>query len=88
MVKEIVAMVSATHSRHFGVHANRAVPDRSRTMLKRLARHLTDVLEQRRQRELDEVVARLLSQSGGRFSDSLEAEIARKFLGSGWNLPL
>jgi hypothetical protein len=78
------------HSQHFGPSVERAASaaDGARAKLKRLGRLLTDVLEERRQREIDDVAARILAQSGGRLTDSIEAEITRKVLGSGWSLPL
>ncbi len=80
-------MASATHDGHFGAYAESAAPlaDGAGGKLKRLARLLTDALEKRRQREVDEVIGRLLAQSGGRLTDSVEAEITRKALGSGWS---
>jgi len=83
-------MASATHSAHFGVHADRATPFAVAVgaRLKGLARLLADVLEERRRRDADAVIARLMAQSGGRMTDSLEREITQKVLGAGWSLPL
>ncbi|HXZ16825.1 MAG TPA: hypothetical protein VEH77_12775 [Roseiarcus sp.] len=83
-------MASATHSRFLGAPADRAAPvaHRVHASLKKLARRLGDMLEERRQREVDEVIARLLERSGGSFTDSLEREIMRKVLGSDWRLPM
>jgi hypothetical protein len=53
--------------------------------LKGLARRLTDALEAQRRREVDREIARLLAQSGGRLTDSLEREIMRMSLASGWS---
>jgi len=55
--------------------------------LARLARRLTDALVAPGQREVDREIARLLANSGGRITDSMEREIMRKALGSGWSLP-
>jgi trimethylamine:corrinoid methyltransferase-like protein len=81
-------MASATQSGRFGLSADRAAPiaDGVGTKLKRLASRLADMLEERRQREVDEQVARLLAQSGGRFTDSVERDIMRKVLCSGSGL--
>lgn len=83
-------MASTTHSGHFGAYAERAAPvaDSVGAKLNRVFRSLADVLEERRQRDVEQMIARLVAQSGGRFTDSLEAEITRKILGSGWGLPL
>jgi hypothetical protein len=80
-------MTSATH---FGSYSERTAPvaDGVAARLKRLIRFLADGLEQRRQREVEEIIGHILAQSGGRFTDSVEAEITRKVLGSGWSLPL
>ncbi len=50
-----------------------------------LARRLTDALAAQRRREVDREIARLLAQSGGRLTDSLEREIMRMSLASGWS---
>jgi hypothetical protein len=55
--------------------------------LKRLARHLTDALEAPRRSEVDREIARLLAQSGGRLTDSMEREVFRKVFASDWSLP-
>ena len=55
--------------------------------LKRLARRVADALAGRRHRQVDREIARLLAQSGGRITDSMEREIMRKVFGSDWSLP-
>ena len=55
--------------------------------LKRLACRLTDAVEAPRRREVDREAARLLAQSGGRLTDSMEREIFRKVFASDWSLP-
>ena len=55
--------------------------------LKRLARRLIDALEAQRRSEVDREIARLLAQSGGRLTDSLEREIMQKVFASDWSLP-
>ena len=55
--------------------------------LKRLARRLTDALEAPRRTEVDREAARLLAQSAGRLTDSMEREIFRKVFASDWSLP-
>ena len=56
--------------------------------LKRLARRLTDALiEAHRRRDVDREIARLLAQSGGRLTDSLEREIMQKVFASDWSPP-
>ena len=54
--------------------------------LKRLARRLTDALEAPRRTEVDREAARLLAQSGGRLTDSMEREIFWKVFASDWSL--
>ena len=83
-------MADATRSGHFGLGADRTAPVTGRAMapFKALARRLADVLEKRRQRDIDAVIVPLLIQSGGRLTDSLEREITRKALGAGWSRPL
>ena len=53
--------------------------------LKRLARHLSFALKAQRQIVCE--IARLLAQSGGRLTDSLEREIMQKVFASDWSLP-
>ena len=55
--------------------------------LKRLVRRLTDALEAPRRTEVDREAARLMAQSGGRLTDSMEREIFRKVFASDWSLP-
>ena len=52
--------------------------------LKRLARRLTNALEAPRRAAVDRAIARLLMQSGGRLTDSLERAIDRKLFASDW----
>ena len=52
-----------------------------------LGRHLTDALEARRRSEIDREIARLLAQSRGRLTDSMEREIMQKVFASDWSLP-
>ena len=63
------------------------VPNGVGARLKRLARRLTDALEAPRRTEVDREAARLLAQSGGRLTDSMEREIFRKVFASDWSLP-
>jgi hypothetical protein len=55
--------------------------------LMRLARHLSFALEPQRRTEVDREAARLLAQSGGRLTDSMEREIFRKVFASDWSRP-
>jgi hypothetical protein len=64
------------------------VPNGVGARLNRLARRLTDALvEAQRRRDVDREIARLLAQSGGRLTDSLEREIMQKVFASDWSLP-
>ena len=82
-------MASATRSGDFGLCGDRTAPVAYGigARLKRLTRRLTDALEAQRQRDVDREIARLLAQSGGRLTDSLEREIMRKVFASDWSLP-
>ena len=83
-------MASATRSVGFGLCGDRTAPVANGVgaRLKRLARRLTDALiEAQRRRDVDREIARLLAQSGGRLTDSLEREIMQKVFTSDWSLP-
>ena len=77
-------MAYATLRENFGLCCDRAatVANGVGAKLKRLARRLSFALEARRRSEVDREIARLLAQSGGRLTDSLEREIMRKVLAS------
>ena len=72
-----VPVASATRSGDFGLCGERTAPF-ANARLKRLARRPTDALEAQRRRDVDPEIARLLAQSGGRLTDSLEREIMQK----------
>jgi hypothetical protein len=55
--------------------------------LKRLVRRLRFALEAQRRSQVDREIARLLSQSGGRLTDSMEREIMQKVFASDWSPP-
>jgi hypothetical protein len=80
-------MAHATYNGDFGLCGDHTAPVANGlgARLKRLARHLSDALGAQRQSEVDR--ARLLAQSGGRLTDSLEREIMRKVFASDWSLP-
>ena len=82
-------MACATHSGEFGRCGGRPVPVANdvRAKLKRLARRLREALEAPHRSEIDREAARLLAQSGGRLTDSMEREIMRKVCASDWSLP-
>jgi len=82
-------MAYVTHSGNFDHCGDRAAPvvKGVGAKLKRLARRLGLALEAQRRSEVDREIARLLAQSGGRLTDSLEREIARKVFASDWGLP-
>ncbi len=73
-------MTSFTHSGDFGLCGARTapVPNGVGAKLVRLARRLTGALEAQRRTEVDREIARLLAQSGGRLTDSLEAFGSRR----------
>ena len=82
-------MANAMQCRDFGLGGDRAAPVANGVgaKLRRLARRLTDALDAQRRREVDREIARLLAQSGGRLTDSLEREIMLKVFASDWSLP-
>ena len=82
-------MASATHTGDFDRCDDRAghVATSVGARLKRLAHRLDGAFETRRRKAFDQEIARLLAQSGGRLTDSLEREIMRKVFASDWNLP-
>jgi hypothetical protein len=82
-------MASSTRSGDFGLCGDRPAPVANGVdaWLKRLARRLTHALEAQRRSEVDREIARLLAQSGGRLTDSLEREIMQKVFASDWSLP-
>jgi hypothetical protein len=55
--------------------------------LKQLVRRLTDALDAQRRSGVEREIARLLAQSGGRLTDSLEREIMERVFASDWSLP-
>ena len=55
--------------------------------LKRLARRLSVALKAQRRSQVEREIVRLLAQSGGRLTDSLEREIMQKVFASDWSLP-
>jgi hypothetical protein len=88
---EVGPMASATHSGDFDLCSRGArtapVAIGVGGKLKSLARRLNGALEARRRTEVDREIARLLAQSGGCLTDSLEREIVRKVFASDWSLP-
>ena len=93
---EVGPMTSMTHGGDFGLCGAHTAPVANGVgaKLKRLARRLTDALEAQRRREVDREIARLLAQSGGRLTDSLEreiihkeCEIIQKIFASDWSPP-
>ena len=82
-------MAYTTHSADCGQCSDRTAPVANGfgAKLARLARRLTDALAAQRRREVDREIARLLAQSGGRLTDSLEREIMQKVFASDWSLP-
>ena len=75
-------MAYTTLRANFGLCCDRAatVANGVGAKLKQLARRLS--FEARRRSEVDREIARLLAQSGGRLTDSLEREIMQKVLAS------
>jgi hypothetical protein len=82
-------MTYATNSGDFGQCGDRTAPVANGlgAKLERLARRLTEALEAPRRTEVDREIARLLAQSGGHLTDSMEREIFRKVFASDWSLP-
>jgi hypothetical protein len=86
---EVGPMAYTTHSRDFGVCSDSTAPvaDGIGARMARLGRRVTLALAAQRRREVDREIARLLSHSGGRMTDSMEREMMRKALASDWSRP-
>jgi len=82
-------MASITHIGDLGLFGNHAAPVAAGigAKLAGLARRLSDALDAGRRSELEREIARLLAQSGGRLTDSVEREIMQKVFASDWRLP-
>ena len=82
-------MAYAMHGGDFGLTGGGVAPVAKGVgvKFKRLARRLTDALEAQRRSQVDREIARLLAQSGGRLTDSLEREIMQKVFASDWSPP-
>jgi hypothetical protein len=80
-------MAYVTHSENFDVRGDRPGPVANGVgaELKRLARRLTDAVEAPRWTEVDRQMARLMAQSGGRLTDSMEREVFLKAFTSDWS---
>jgi hypothetical protein len=91
MVNEEVGPMAIviTHSRDFGPCVDRAAPVENGVgaKLRGLARRLSKALEAQRQSEVDREIARLMAQSRGRLTDSMEREMMRKVFASDWSPP-
>jgi hypothetical protein len=87
--EEVGPMAYTTHSGNFGSCGDRAAPIANGVGAKfrRFVRRLVGGLDAQRQREVDREIARLLSRSGGRITDSIEREMMRKAMASDWRLP-
>jgi hypothetical protein len=81
--------IVVTHGGDFGPCCDRRAPAANgvAARLRGLARRLTNALRARRQREVDREITRLLAQSRGRLTDSMEREIMQKVFASDWSLP-
>ena len=82
-------MAYVTHGGNFGLRGDCSarVANGVVAKLRRLARRLSDAVEAPRRTEVDRQMARLMAQSGGRLTDSMEREIFRKVFASDWSLP-
>jgi len=81
-------MAYVTHSGNLDRCGDRSPPVANGVgaKLKRLARRLS-LREAQSRSEVDREIARLLAQSGGRLTDSMEREIFRKVFASDWSVP-
>jgi len=86
---KVFPMAYATQSGIFGLGSDRTAPVAKGVgaKLKRAVRRLTDAPEALRRRDVERDIARLLAQSGGRLTDSLEREIMQKVFASDWSPP-
>jgi hypothetical protein len=82
-------MAYATHNGNLRSYCDRGptVAGGVRAKLERLTRSLTYALDGPRRRVVDREIARLLAQSGGQITDSVEREIMRKAFASDWSVP-
>jgi hypothetical protein len=82
-------MASITHSGVLTLYGDRAasVADAIGGRLRKLACGVSDGIATQRRREVDQEIAHLLAQSGGRLTDSVEREIERTLSTSDWRLP-
>ncbi len=81
-------MACMTHHGDFRRLSVRTAPvDSVAAKLRILVRRAANALAAQRRSGVDREIARLLANSGGHFTDSLEREIMRKALGSDWSLP-
>ena len=80
-------MAYVTHSGNFGPHGHRwaQFANGVGAKLKRLARRLTDGVDAPGWTEIDRRMARLMAQSGGRLTDSMEREVFLKAFASDWS---
>jgi hypothetical protein len=81
-------MASAAHNESFGFYGDRMASAAGGVgaRLRALARLVSEALEAQRRRAVEREIARLVARSGGRLTDSLEREIARRVLASEWGL--
>lgn len=81
-------MAYVTHSGNFGLRGHRLAPAANGVgaKLTRLAQALTGAVEAQRRTEVDRQMARLMAQSGGRLTDSMEREVFLKAFASDWSL--
>jgi hypothetical protein len=81
--------IVVTHGGDFGPCCDRTAPAANgvAAKLRGLARRLTHAREAQRRNEVDREIARLLAQSRGRLTDSMEREIMQKVFASDWSLP-
>jgi hypothetical protein len=81
-------MAYVAHKGNFGLPGNCSAPVANGVVakLKGLARRLIDALEAPHRTEVDRRMARLMAQSGGRLTDSMEREVFLKAFASDWGL--
>jgi hypothetical protein len=82
-------MAYTTHTGDFGLCGDHRAPvaNGAGAKFKRVARRLSNALAAQRRSDVDREIARLLAQSGGRLTDSLEREIMQKVFASDWSPP-
>ena len=82
-------MASPSHSSAFGLrdYGRGQVAGGVAALFAKIGRRVGAALEFQERREVDLEISRLIAQSGGRLTDSVERDIAQAVLASDWTHP-